>query len=185
MTKVKEDLHIFILKYGRDKLESGATFDGLCEHLKNHGYDVGTERAAKYFWDNYEAFERKDIPDTSGSGSFKKGAKFSLTVEATFRLIEYEEFKSANRSSLTATRYATAALVVSIVAAGMSLYFSNKQLESSTTINSDQFERLIELKYDDSNISKTLQLIVEQQKFFYENIIENQRKPNVATEPNK
>ena len=171
MGKLKEDLHIFILKYGRDKLESGATFDGLCEHIKSHGYNVSIERLATYFWGNYEAFDNKDRPINSGPDSFKNGVKFSLTVEATFRLIEYEEFKSANRSSKIATNFATAALAVSIIAACFSIYFSRLQLAGSVSLNEEQMVRIINLKYNDSDINSKINELIGQQKVTTQELI--------------
>lgn len=49
MTEKKEDLHIAILKYGQDKLETGVTFDELYSHI-NRSYKVSTERMEAYFF---------------------------------------------------------------------------------------------------------------------------------------
>ena len=94
--------------------------------------------------------------------------KFSLTVEATFRLIEYEEFQSANRSSKKATYWAAGALGVSaflaIVSIIFSVYFFNKQLDSPTKIEQDQFDKIIQLQFDASKIEQSIEEIVELQK---------------------
>ena len=79
MSKKKEDLHIALLKFGRDKLENGITFEELCEHIKNSGYEVSDERLKAYFWDNYETLDRQERGNPSEA--IKKGLKFSLTVE--------------------------------------------------------------------------------------------------------
>ena len=168
MSKKKEDLHIALLKFGRDKLENGITFEELCQHIKNRGYEVSDERLKAYFWDNYETLDRQERG--SPSKAIEKGLKFSLTVESTFRLIEYEEFKSANRSSRIATRFATAALIVSILAIAFSIYFSNKQLDVSTKIDQDQLNRILQLKFNDSKINQSLAEIIEMQKLQVEQL---------------
>lgn len=161
----KEDLHIAILKYGEDRLECGVTFEELCTHIKNKGYEVSEYRMRHNMINCYEVMEQKH--QGSPWDAMDEGLKFSLSFESTFRLIEYKEFKSANKSSRIATIFATAALVVSIFAAFASIYFSNKQLNTPTTISSDQLDKITKLKYDDSNINKTLQSVVEQQKREY------------------
>ncbi len=171
----KEDLHIAILKYGEDKLESGVTFVELCTYIKNQGYKVSDYRMRHNMSDNYVVMEQEH--QGSPWEAMDDGLKFSLSVESTFRLIEYREFKSANKSSRTATRFATAALGMSILSAFLSIYFSNKQLNTPTNISSDQLTRIIELKYDDSNINKTLELIVTQQKILTDKIIAIENKP--------
>ena len=168
MSKKREDFHIALLKFGRDKLENGITFEELCEHIKNRGYEVSDERLKAYFWDNYEILDREERGNPSEA--IKKGLKFSLTVESTFRLIEYEEFKSANRSSRIATGFATAALIVSIVATGFSIYFSNKQLNASTKIDQDQLNRILQLEFDGSKINQSLAEVIEIQKLQMEQL---------------
>ncbi|MEA3358617.1 MAG: hypothetical protein U9R17_04315 [Thermodesulfobacteriota bacterium] len=88
----KDDLHIAILKYGREKTERGVMFDDLAEHVRKEGYDVSQARLIAYFGESYEPMDR----DRRG-GSYDDSAKekCTLTIESTFRLIEYEEFRSA------------------------------------------------------------------------------------------
>lgn len=131
----------------------------------------------------YEVMEQKH--QGSPWDAMDEGLKFSLSFESTFRLIEYKEFKSANKSSRIATIFATAALVVSIFAAFASIYFSNKQLNTPTTISSDQLDKITKLKHDDSNINKTLQSVVEQQKLLTDKIIAIQSKEKITGGPNK
>lgn len=161
MSENKEDLHIAILKYGRDKLESGISFDELCSHIKDKGYDVGKQRLNRYFWENYEEVDRTRKA-TSEEQAYRE-QKMSLTVESTFRLIEHEEFQSANINSRNATLFASAALSVSIIAAVASIYFSMKQLNTATIINQDQLTSILSSKYDTSNIEKQITELVKQQ----------------------
>jgi len=172
MTK-KEDLHIAILKYGKDKLESGVTFLDLCAHIEGQGYQVSESRMKVYLSDSYDTLERHrdshnlNLRQGIINSAIANGEMFSLTVESTFRLIEYEEFKSANESSVVATGFATKALVVSICALIVSIVATGYSICSSgkpTTINHGQLDRLLQLEFDASGINLRLEELIEFQK---------------------
>ena len=182
MSKKREDLHIALLKYGQDKLENGISFEELREHIKNRGYEVSDKRLRDHFRDNYDALDQQAQGGDS-FGAIEKGLKFALSVESTFRLIEYEEFKNANRSSRIAIGFATAALIVSIVATCFSIYFSNKQLDASTKIDQNQLNRILQMEFDGSNINERLKDVIEMQKLQIEQLKE--RKTDQQEEPNK
>ena len=167
----KDDLHIAILKYGRDKLEKGITVKKLYDHIKSMGYDVSEYRIMSYCLGSYESLDEKRRG--YGIGNIDDDSKFALTIESTFRLIEYEEFKSANKNALTATRYATGAIWISIFALIISSRFSYWQLSTATKINDEQLDRIIQLKYDDSTANKKLGEIIKNQKLLIENLKEN------------
>ena len=162
MSKKNEDLHITLLKFGKDHLEFGVTFQQLQGHIKKRGFDIEEKRLQDYFVENYRSLEitRRGHP----IGAADEGLRFSLTVDSTFRLIEHEELKRANQSSRIATYFATAALLVSFIAASFSIYFSNKQLESSTKIDQEQFSQILQLEFDGSKLSQSLEEIIEMQK---------------------
>jgi len=156
----KEDLHIAILSYGKDNLEAGITLKGLCDHIKNKGYTVDEYRMRSYFDSSYESLDQKyrgigfdKIPDN---------VNYALTIESTFRLIEYKEFKSANKNALIATIIAIFAILISI---GVGL----KQLSTATKINDKQLDKIIQLKYDDSNANKKLEEIIKNQQLQIDN----------------
>ncbi len=44
-----EDLHIAILRFGRNKLQEGITSDELEKHIGDIGYDVNKDRLEAYF----------------------------------------------------------------------------------------------------------------------------------------
>ena len=50
-----------------------------------------------------------------------------MTVEDKFRLLEYKELKEARASSKTATWFATAALIISILATGYQIYIGEEE----------------------------------------------------------
>lgn len=98
MAKKKDDLHIALLKFGKEKLESGVTFKQLQEHIKERGFDIGENRLLDYFVENYRSLEvtRRGHP----IGAANEGLRFSLTVDSTFRLIEHEELKCSSRDPI-------------------------------------------------------------------------------------
>ena len=179
----KEDLHIAILKYGKDKLETGVTFEQIYSYIKNEGYEVSEERMETYLFGNYEPMERKD--NTNPMKAMREGAKFTLSVESTFRLIEHDEFKSANRSSRIATYFATAALAVSILSAWASIHLSNKQLNTATVINKKQLTKILQLKYDDKNIINNAEEIIKYQKLIINELQHSNKLSRSTKKPNK
>lgn len=138
---MKDNLHIAILKFGRTKLQEGITFDELETHLRESGYKVNKDRLKLYVFGAYETLNLADRG--SSQKAAVRGVKLSLTMESTFRLIEFEEFRGANRSSRIAIWFATAALVVSIVSTVFSVVFSMKQLDSSSEIDQLQVDGIL------------------------------------------
>jgi len=67
---------------------------------------------------------------------FRKGkeVELSLSVEDEFRLLEYTELREARKASRQATYFATAALVVSVIATVSSIGFSYKSSVSDINI---------------------------------------------------
>jgi hypothetical protein len=102
-------------------------------------------------------------------------------------MIEHEEFKSANRNSRIATGFATAALIVSIVATGFSIYFSIKQLDAPNKIDQYQLNKILQLKFDGSEINRRLVEVIETQKLQMKQLKKmetaQQEKHNAANQP--
>ncbi len=157
----KEDLHIAILKYGRDRTENGVLFEDLLNHIKKKGYDVSQERLKIYFAETYESM---DLNKRRGSYIDRAKEKSTLTIESTFRLIEYEEFKSANRSSFRATIFAIIAIIISIISTYMSINYSEKQINSDVSIKQNQIDEIKTLKYDDKILGTKLNRIISNQE---------------------
>ena len=128
----KENLHIAIIKYGRDNAENGVKFENLNHHIKAKGYQVNEDRLKAYFGEIYETM---DLSKRSGSYDDRAKETSVLTIESTFRLIEYEEFKSANRSSFWATIFAIIAIVIAAFGTYMSIHYSKEQMNSDVSIN--------------------------------------------------
>jgi len=160
MTK-KEHLFIELLRYGRGNPENGVSFKEVSEFLNKKGHSLTDELLVRHYQDTF------DITDDEGSAY--SGHKFilendhlkgRLRLEAYFRLIEYEEFKSANKSSLRATVFAIIAISISIFATHKSITYSEKQMNSAVSINASQLEELKALRYDDREIKAKLDKII-------------------------
>ena len=169
----KEDLHISILKFGRDEAENGVNLDDLSKHIKDKGYDISRDRLKAYFGETYEPM---DLSKRGVSYDDRAEEKSTLTIESTFRLIEYEEFKNANSSSFWATVFAITAIVISIFATYKSIHYSEKQMNSDISINKSQLNEIKSLKFDDKKISEKIEkLTLKIDKLIKEN---NKHKAN-------
>ena len=138
---MKDDLYITTLKYGKETLLSGVTYREVKEHLKSKGFgdfDEGEKQR------HYSVIFKSVFSDVSNRGTNDK-VKWFMQMEAYFRLLEYVELKEARASSTKATIFAGIAIVISIFATSASIYYSNKQISTPTTIESSQFEQIKKL----------------------------------------
>lgn len=142
MKNKKEELYIKALQYGRDNLGQAVKYSELQEFLRTDGYEDYDEFALRQFF--LQVFinpNRTDGNDPSRVPT--ENQDFYLQDRGYFYLLEHEELKEARRASLVATYFAITALVVSIGTATASVYYSNKQLNTPTTIEASQFKKLI------------------------------------------
>ena len=164
----QDDLHISILKFGKDRHEEGVTFSALTSHLESLGHKVSPHRLEFYFFDTYEALDPKKRGNSAVMA--EQDVPCGLTIDSTFRLIEYEELLHANRSSKIATYFASAALIVSIATASASIYFSKKQLNADTILSQDQLTEILQLRYDDGNLILILEEMIKSQGLILEEV---------------
>lgn len=133
----KDNLYIDVLKFGKLKIQKGATFKGLKDHLKYIGYKYETEENEKHwqrlFYDTFSGLDGKTVACLD-SESREETLSF-MKIDAYFRLLEHEELKNARNSSLWATILAIIAIVLSIYATKESVYYSKLQLESSISVD--------------------------------------------------
>jgi hypothetical protein len=139
----KDDLYIAILKHGYDKKQEGATYKSVKEHLENLGYVFNTvdmdQLYHRLFHQVFSHPKGKEL-----ARQVNQETICYMEMDAYFNYLEYIELKEARRSSKRATWFATGAIVISIVAMGVSIYFSIKQLKSPTKIETTQFEKIEE-----------------------------------------
>ena len=121
----KNNIYIKALKYGT-KHETFSLND-LTESLnltneQKTRLSLQISQRVIFHFDSTRSYYR---PDTD---------TLSMSVEDTFRLLEYTELKEARRSSKVATYFASAALVISIISTLASIYYSHKSMEAKTVI---------------------------------------------------
>jgi hypothetical protein len=79
---------------------------------------------------------------TTGSGDNE--ATFTLNYDAYFNYLDYLELVMAQRNARSAFWTAIIAIFISIVATGISIYYSQKQIESPVKMEAGQYHQLIE-----------------------------------------
>jgi len=154
----KDDIYIEVLKFGRENLHKAITFKDLTGYLDKHKInynDFITKHIfiSKFINQKGQGRNINNEPDKNGL--------FILGNEGYFNLLEHEELKSANSSSRTATYFATAALLVSIIATSLSTYFFYRQQDSVTRLDELQIKKILSIK--DTNTNTQLKDIIQKQ----------------------
>ncbi len=128
--KSTNDLYIEILKFGKSQVGTSFKFSSLRDHLANKGYIQDERIIWQFFADNF--CDKNNPMGNDPQTSPPEGGDFYLEDHAYFNLLEYEELQEARESSKVATKIAIAAIVISIISTGFSIYFSILQLDKST-----------------------------------------------------
>lgn len=120
----KDDLYLRALQYGK-KHETFSLIDIA------HNLNLTDKQKSRLYRqiNNYDIFHYAGL-----KGQYQEAGELSMSVEDTFRLLEYTELKEARRSSKIATYFASAALVISIISTLTSIYYSHKSMEAKTAI---------------------------------------------------
>lgn len=132
---MKNDIIVEILKYGRSKKpgrEMGFTRDELKSHLKDLGFkmDYEDDQTTNIIFDS--CF----LPYVPTKGLYV------MKADAYFTLLEYEELEEARASSKQANIWAIVALSVSVIATGLSVFFSIRQINTPTEIKQLQIDQI-------------------------------------------
>lgn len=135
-----DDLYVTVLKFGKSKLGTPFLFSELETHLYDLEYKYEEFALRQFFAARFIAFESPSGNDLHSPINSKH--HFYLETDGYFELLEYEELKSARKSSLIATWFAFGAIVISIISTLISIHYSNKQLNSSVTLEKSQLEEL-------------------------------------------
>ena len=109
----EKNLYIDMIEFGKDKINDGVTFDELEAHLKTKKYNIDRHRLSLYFFSTYDSVDAKDRG--SSDKMCKPGVRSSLTIESSFRLLEYSELQEARRSSKVAMWTAISAIILSLL----------------------------------------------------------------------
>jgi hypothetical protein len=146
-----------MLEHGKETLEAGVTEDTVRQYfIETHGYSFKEP-------DEINKFKRlfHDVFSDPLGRNGQGGNKLFMDMDAYFKLLEYVELTEARKSATTATRFASIAIVISILSMGASIYFSKLQLDTPTKIDESQFELIKQLKFDSSLIEKKLTQLSE------------------------
>ncbi len=119
ITNNKPGIYIRALIFASEK--DSFTIQQLSEHL--HLTDIQEQRLAMQV-NNREIFIHSKMNQRYLSSYNEEKSSLNMSVQDEFRLLEYTELKEARASSNKAIRVATTALIVSIIAAASSIFFS-------------------------------------------------------------
>ena len=136
------DIYIRVLEFARKRGSEGFSYK---EFKEEFGEDKEAIFVSALTNSSFSHMRGKG----EGVGTFD--SYYILSFEGRFKLFEYFELKAAQRSSLVATRFAMAALVVSVIATIFSIYYSNLQISSPNRL--DQ----LQLKALSSSLSKSIE----------------------------
>nr|WP_319396457.1 hypothetical protein [uncultured Desulfobacter sp.] len=147
---MKEDnLILRVLKFATAKGEF--TFSELCDEISPDDVEKEQLKLQIHYKDilchNNDNFIHQ--VDT-------KEIKLFAKVEDHFRLLKYQELKEARKSSALATTFASAALVVSIVATVCSIFFSYSTQKSDINIPDKLYSVLANASKNDDKRNKDL-----------------------------
>ena len=153
MKKQKEDLYIKILAYGKQNIGHPIKYSEIQSYLDNEGYDYDEFSLRQLFSD---LFINKHNPHGNDPSSVPpEDGEFFLEHNGYFNLLEHEELQSARKSSLLATIFASVAILISIVSTSISIYYSNKQLNTPVKLDATQITKLSgPIKIDTTQLNK-------------------------------
>lgn len=168
----KDDLYIAIIKYGADKLETGVRLTEIQSHIEKIGHKVTKGRLERIAYEIYIPLDDKLHYGDQYRGNaltyLRDDNLICLSVESKFRLVEHIELQEARKSSNYAMWAAIIAIVISIITGLSSIYYSKKQIETSTTIDTAQFEKIKGMKVNSSSLDSNLHIIIEQQEKLFQ-----------------
>ena len=149
---MENDIYIKVLKFALERGEEGLSYEEFKEKF-------GEDKEAIFV----SALKNSNFTHMKGKGD-ETGtfdSYYILSFEGRFKLFEYQELKEAGKSSLRATKFAIAALLISSIATVSSIYYSNEQIKSPARLEPSQLKALdgSSLSSLVGNISTTQQAI--------------------------
>ncbi|TWX64598.1 hypothetical protein ESZ36_20095 [Colwellia demingiae] len=143
----KDDLYIAILHFGKANLGKPIKFIDLREHLTSEGYEFDEFSVSQFF---SALFVDSTSPRGNTPGKLNKEGRYFLEHEGYFNLLEHEELVSARTSSFWATIFASIAIVISIISAVCSVYYSQLQIKTPVTLNQLQLDKMNNVNIENS-----------------------------------
>ena len=144
--KGENSIHLRAVRYGFQR-PNGFSYNEIEHHYSRRADEWGV---VKVFLHN--ARRNNDVSTSLNTpymvlkttGSSDNEATFTLNYDAYFNYLDYLELMMARRNAMSAFWTAIIAIVISIVAMGISIYYSQKQIESPVKIDAEQYQKLIE-----------------------------------------
>lgn len=153
---MNKNLYIYLLEYGAKKLEDGDYVSArqlIMHDLPMAGFTVNTVRKvhqldiycrAIYGFNNFNRIVLTGEEVSINNGAYSPQYDELYILPGSYQdYLEYIELKEARRSAKNASYYAIIAIVISIIALGLNIYFSEKQINNSTTIDEEQIHTII------------------------------------------
>lgn len=145
--KIEDSIHLRAVRYGAEH-PNGFSYTDIQHHYSKRSAEWEVVKvfllAAKK---NKESGLNITTPFQvlNNRGSADENTDFILSYEAAFNYIDFLELQQARQNARSAFWTALAAITISMVGMGTSVYFSQKQIESSTKLDSNQFYELIQV----------------------------------------
>ncbi|MFT5700904.1 MAG: hypothetical protein ACI8ZB_003789 [Desulforhopalus sp.] len=144
--KLKKDIYISILEYGKEKGLEGSTYEEFYQHLMAHGYLSAEE------------VERFNNPQTLGEEEKKKrlnilrlykdcfsnymGGNRTISLDSYFKLIEHQELVEAQQNAKSARSFSIGAIIVALISILISVVFSILQFHQPILLDANQFNEI-------------------------------------------
>ena len=128
--KEKDSVFIKILEYGESAGDGGATEDGMISAIYPDSTPSKNHRARLV-----ALFQECFLPSNGGK---------ALKTEYYFRLLEYRELKESREASLSARKYSSWAIGLSVVAIVTGVLVGWFQLKTAVSINPLQVKQVVE-----------------------------------------
>lgn len=143
----KEDLYIALLRYGKENLSIGRTYNELKKHLEDQGHEFTDGQLKRIFSDAYEFPVGLGALPNGGSyrildDRIKHNVPHLLTLAAYFQLLEYQELTEARKTSRLAMVISIGAVVLTLVIGIASLLLAASDPEFQT-LDPVQLEQLL------------------------------------------
>ncbi|MFA5126964.1 MAG: hypothetical protein WC465_03130 [Patescibacteria group bacterium] len=147
----KESIYIKLLEYGHKNAE-GFTYDEITQWANKNLNDYEQKIVEKYIQNAHENYQRSQagnietvfaIINFAGSDYKNKNHKYSLSLDANFKYIDFLELEEARKSSGQANNKALIAIYIAVGTLIISTLLTIWQINSPIKIHSEQFNKIL------------------------------------------
>ena len=174
----KQNLYIRVIKYCNTNFPEGFTYNEVINAKELKLLDWEDKIISEHFANASAKGKKRNpaltlesmfiiIKESGKTDYISDDSEYSLSFNAQFKYLDYQELVEARKmsefaveSSKTAKKHALIAIGISIAGLILSIYFSNKQINTPININENQIENL---KFDSSSINTNLENLTKAQ----------------------